>query len=345
MSQIPAALFPHSGLSTRELSAVLSLLSPLTVFVPWHMEPGEALAEEIPKEAVRAARPPEEFQPPEGFDRTLSDYKQWILRNADRSLLSSLKAGAASGDEDDPLWEIRSSIRKGGLDLRAVQSEVTTRWHLVLHLARELEEQRGEADRILGDLRMQKSPLDGATEEPEEARGLFDDLPGFSWGPEAVPAHPAPVVEAWVGLFGTLLEPEAFLVTLEKVYVDYLAELWSEVRDNPSGPPALRFQIPDLSAEDPEEVVRLRREHLSDSAATRLKEILSGFGEQPEEDLLALSKEAEALAAWRRPSAGEGRIVFTAVRFVKGLSDMRIGRSPFPVGFWDRTLLYLEKPL
>ncbi len=345
MTHIPAVLFPHSGLSGPELSAALSLLAPLSVCVPWHVEPGEAVPPGVPEEAVRVVRPPEELKPADGFRRMLADYKQWILKHADRSLLSSLKAGVALGDEDDPLWEIRSRIRSARPEPPQGDARAATRWHLVLHLARELEEQRGEADRILNDLRLQRSPLEGVSDELDETRGLFDDLPGFQWGPGAVPAHPAPVVEAWTGLFGGLPGPGALLLTLERSYVDYLAGIWAEACDNPSGPPAVRFRLPDLSGEDAARVFRLRGEHLTEPAAKRLGEILRGFGERPEEDLRALSGEAEGLASWCPRDPARGGIVLTAVRLTGPPGDSE-KRARHPLArLWGTTLLSMEKPL
>lgn len=345
MSNIPAILFPHSDLSRAELGKILSLLGPLKVHLPWHMNVSEALIDAPPEDAVRILRPQERAKPPEdGFRKALAEYRSWARLHPDRSPRTFLKTGAAPPGEEDPLWEIRERIRRDGPSTPPGEEDETLRWHLILHLARELESQRDEADRILDALRRKKSPLEGLTDDLDEDHGLFDDLPGFDWAPETSSSDPSPVLRAWIHLFGARIDSHDVLVTLDRRYVDHLAGLWIEACEAPvATPPSLAFSYPDLSAHALETVIGLKKTHFSTEQARELQDILLTFGQDTSADPQSLSDRAEALSDFAPEDASSGRIALRAVSLpsspcAEGLPNA----DPLLEAFLGRVLIFLE---
>jgi hypothetical protein len=345
MSNIPAVLLLHSDLSRTELGKILSLLGPLTVPLPWHMNPSEALLDAPPEDAVRVLRPQEDVKPPEdAFRRALAEYRAWARLHPDQSSRSFLKTGAAPHGEEDPLWDIRQRIRQHGPSRPPEGQDDTLRWHLVLHLARELESQREEADRILNALRRKKSPLEGLTDDLDENHGLFDDLPSFDWAPESSSSDPSPVLRAWIRLFGTRIDARSLLVTLDRRYVDHLAGLWMESSGSPfSPPPSLAFSYPDLSAHSVERIIELKKTHFTKKCPRELQDLLLSFGKDPAADSQALSSRAEALADFAPQDLSSGRIALQAVHLppLPG-AGVTPDADPLLEAFQDRTLIFLE---
>lgn len=348
MSNIPAVLFPHSDLSRSELGKILSLLGPLTVFLPWHMNASEVLINAPSEDGVRVLRPGEGAKPTEdGFRRALAEYRTWARLHTDRSPRSFMKTGVSPHGEEDPLWDIRQRIRQNGPASPPAGQDEALRWHLVLHLSRELESQRKEADRILNALRRKKSPLTGLTDDLDENHGLFDDLPGFDWAPETSSSDPAPVLRAWIRLFGARIDSRDILVTLDRRYVDHLAGLWIEACEAPvSTPPSLELSYPDLSAHTLETIIGLKKTHWTEDRTRELQDLLLSFGQDPAADSHAASGRAEALSEFAPEDLPSGRIALRAVYLpplpsAGGLAEA----NPLLEAFLGRTLIFLENAI
>lgn len=343
MQPNPAALFPHAGLSRTELGKILALFCPLRVFVPWRMEPAEVLSQDLPSACVEIHRPPEALDPGDSFGRAIADYREWVRIHLDRSGLDLLKTGAGP-KEEDPLWEIRQKIRDREGPAGGQGGAASFRRHMLLHLAREMEEQRTEADRILDALKRTRSPLDGLTDDPEEIRSLFEDLPGFNWTPEAGRYDAMPIVEAWLGLFGTVLDPGDPVVTLDRRFVDLLTGLWTESADPPvSAPPAIRFPYPDLSGHPLDRILEIRAEHAAEDAVRELRAVLLEPGMAAGADTELLSRRAAELADFCPEGLRSGWVNLTAVFLPRRPEFEEAGPETLPPPeLLDRPLVFLE---
>ncbi|MEW6668101.1 MAG: hypothetical protein AB1512_23050 [Thermodesulfobacteriota bacterium] len=275
-----AVLFPHSGLSEEGLGRILSFFEHLTLFLPWHMEEPEI--EGGGMGCLKVVRPPEAMKPVTGFRGLLSEYRRWMADNDLRGYTPLLRASLGGGRQAEPTTqEIREALRPGpgGNPTRA--PDEFTRWHLVLHLYRLMEEQEEEASRVLAALRERSSPLRGVIEEEAE-EGLFDDLPPFEPNRIEEPQELERVCEAWFGLFAGMLLERDLLVTRNRRLFAYLSGSWQE-RYGAEGLDAhpVSWLWPDLFGIGIEALGRERSRVFQDECARELRRAFKEFRKGP----------------------------------------------------------------
>ena len=296
---LSAVLFPRFSLQESDIKKILSFFDTLTLFQPWFMERPVFISETDGLDDIRILNPPINLKPEEGFKARLSEYHNWIKHNQDKGYIEFLKATQGMGSAEDTTWEIRRVLRQAGQNASTPEKEETLRWHLILHLAQEAEDQWSEADRMLKALKERKSPLKGAVEEEDEV-GLFEDLPPFE--PELIMGeyNLRQIFDAWFSLFGDYLTGNELFVTFNRHVMDYVAEL----RDNFGAgeeavhSPAIEFKFPDLSHLTLENLSEIKRKFLKDGKIRDFKKLIqktvkNRAYELPELDKLA--KEFEAL--------------------------------------------------
>lgn len=344
MHSIPAVLFPHALITQRQLERILSLFGPLKVFVPFQMSLPDILAGGLPPGLVEIRHPPEGMDPGADLKQALNEYLSWLQANPDRSGLGFLKTGTVPEQGEDSVWRIRQHIRQGGMTPSNKDTAESFRNHLLLHLENEFEQLRGEAGRILSRLKEFKSPLKGLAEDSEEIDTLFRDLPGFEWPPETGPGDPYPVMKAWLGLFGSLLEPGDLLISPDHRYVEFLTELRTEAAEPPDKPPeALRLAYPDLSGRPLEDIAAIRRERLSGEAVQELRTLLLEKAGRPGTDQDYLSRRTAELTGLPIEGPLEETVILKAV-FLPPLPDTTApaGKRSPPPELLGRTIIYLE---
>lgn len=256
----PVVLFPHSSLSEKEMRSIVSSFGPLTIFQPWNMEPPPFVLEGDYRDAVQVLNPPSHMKPGDGFKGLLSEYKTWIRQHRDKSRAAFLKVGPSPESDGDATWEIREALREPSRALlgishagRAAPStrrhkwdeQPALRWHLILHLAREMEEDRREADRMLRELQDKESPIKGLLGE-EEVKNPLADLTQFESDLQKTLYPMGPVIEAWWALFSGYLKGDERLLTLSRTVMDYVSE----------------GLVPDSIRDEKRALERLSREHV-----------------------------------------------------------------------------------
>ncbi|MBW2030333.1 MAG: hypothetical protein JRJ31_14825 [Deltaproteobacteria bacterium] len=318
MDDLTANLFPHTYLGEEGAKRVLSLFDSITICVPWYGEPPRVSGR---INGVSIKYPPESLHPGKGFLSLLSEYRNWINQHADKSTLDFLKASRDREADEETTWDIRRSLRRMGGEQETPPAEnIPLRWHMILHLARELEEQREEADQVLKRLKHRKSPLEGVLDEDSELKSLFEDLPGFSEGPPAGSAEIAPILEAWLGLFGGNLGPRGFLVTVNPAVMEEVAELWEGEKDfqGPLGENMVTFQWPDLSSLHLGEISEARRAMLEDDRLKQIRTLLEAVDEDPRGALKRLQEEAHKLTLDEYPKAFRATLRYLDPDLVEG---------------------------
>lgn len=210
-----AILFPHSFLSEGARRRLLAAFSFISVCKPWYMD--EAVSPEGDSDVIRVVRPPKALRPPQDFPRLLAEYRLWMSQNQGCGLMVSEMGEEAT-------WDIRRAIRQGDGRPRTKGGEDALKWHLILHLYRELEESRLMADELLLHMRSKQSPLAEAIGESFPTTGVLDDLPVGGSYPAVGEGRLGQVIQAWFGLFGPSVPKEAVLVTLTSEVLVWAAE-------------------------------------------------------------------------------------------------------------------------
>ncbi|MBW1781876.1 MAG: hypothetical protein JRL30_14185 [Deltaproteobacteria bacterium] len=243
MKTTSAIIFPHTYLPESNIKRIASSFGTITIFVPWYMEPVTGLASHTA--SLNILRPAEHTRPPEDFKRLLSEYRLWMQQNQRHAAPVSTETG------EDTTWEIRQSIRKTGKAGIAPADDHAFKWHLILHLERELEENLASADEILLRMKAKKSPLEEALEETNPSQDLFEDLPLSGVYPSTGEHHLGQILTAWFGLFGGMVQDDSILLTLDARVMAYAMGLFEAEPNKPyekEGAPFLKtVYLPRLS--------------------------------------------------------------------------------------------------
>lgn len=213
-----------SGENQRKL---LALFEGLTICLPWFLPPPSQPQDGVDSTRMQVLFPPENLKPREDFRRLLSEYKAWISWNRDKGYANFLRASREAASQEDPLWEIRRTLREMGRDSFPLPEGHILKWHLILHLARDFEENRSEAEKMLRELKQQESPLKEALGEDSPLHGLLEDLPVSMTDFYAEERYLSQVIEAWFGLFAGYISDQA-LITLDQNVFGYCEKIFKD---------------------------------------------------------------------------------------------------------------------
>lgn len=242
-------LFPHTHINNSDLKRILPLFGQITICQPWFMDPPQLLPEYQDPSLVDIIQPPVNLKPKKDFRRLLSEYQHWIRHNQDKGYADFLKMAGELASSEDTLWELRQIIRDMGKDSSAEKENYALKWHLILHLAREIEESSAMAVEMLMQARQQKSPLEEALGEGSSLEDFFKDLP-----PLEIPMdedHLRQVFEAWFGLFGKSVHNHDFFLTLNSHVMNYVTDIFEhEFAEASAGTDAPYSPEPKLSQND-----------------------------------------------------------------------------------------------
>jgi hypothetical protein len=302
IEDLPAILFPHAHLPESTVKKILSFFGPLTVCQPWFME-RPILGSGAEADEVQVLRPPDNLKPEKGFGTRLSEYRRWIEQNSDKGYTDFLQVSQENDLTENTTWEIRQMIRRGRRQTSAPQEDPSLKWHLILHLAQDVEDHKMEADKALEALKEKDVPLKGIVEESEDMESLLGDLSPFESEPKGEEYRLKQILEAWVALFGGYLKSNDLLVTSSRQVVGYVNDLWKESQneDQGQGLAPIRFGFPDLSQYSLEEIIEIKKTRLNDQKIREFKENLLDSGKSGANQwsrLEALAREVEASCPW-----------------------------------------------
>jgi hypothetical protein len=233
MNNLSAILFPNSYLPESFAETIQSIFGRITICQPWFMDGPMPKAKSEGFSSIRIVRPAESLKPEGHFKRLLSEYRLWMAQNRDRGYTAFLNAIREAGLSEDNPWEIRQMIRQTGKESPVSQEDNSLKWHLILHLAREFEENRLEEEEMLSRVKHQKSPLAQALGDGVPAKGMFEDLPQSEKSLFVDKHHLGQVIKAWFGLFGGHLQDHALLITLDRHVMEYVTDIFEGETGHP----------------------------------------------------------------------------------------------------------------
>jgi len=345
MNDRQVILFPHSYLSKSKIEKVLTLFGSLTIFQPFFMEQPALLNEREDLENVKIMTPPTHLNPGEEFKTLLSEYHTWMDQNQDRGYKEFLKRYQEARLTENNTWEIREMIRRVEKYASIPEKAHTQRWHTILHLAREVEDQRREADRLLKKLKQKDSLLKGAIEDIDPKKNFLEDLPQFESEPLMDDHILREVVEAWFALFGGYLQDHELLITFNPDVMNFCSQFmkdsWIEIGKTPD--PDITFRFPDLSHQTSENQTVAEKRSFDESKLTEFKDLIREFRKDPEGNLLTLnelSKEIEASFKWDLFD----RTLNIKMRYIPTITDSGYPRTDrLFYRFSNKTIILMEE--
>jgi hypothetical protein len=284
MNELAAILCPDSSAPEKRLKVILSFFGSVQIGIPWFMDERVPLSQ---SGAVGILRPPPELRPSRDFAALLAEYRRWIRTSRDRGFDAFLAFKEQESHGEEATWQIREELRHGGGRPDHDQTRNALKWNLYLHLAREIEEKKHEAEELLKALKTKDSPLKGVTEE-ETASGPLSDLPEGEDSTALSEGGRTQVLEAWFSLFEGHLRGEGVLLTLSPAMFQHMSDTWEEW----AGAPAyteMEIRVPDFSRLGLPELfeARSRFQHSREGAVLKeaAVEFLSGHREASREEM------------------------------------------------------------
>lgn len=294
-----AILFPHTSLPGEILKKLCEFFRPITICQPWFMTPPVSSDEDIEAGSIRIVNPPDSMKPENAFDNLLMDYQRWADLNSGRHYADIVRMDRPDDPGEDSTWGIRQMLGRMIRPDAPVEKNNILKYHLILHMAREIEIQRYEADKIRRELSRKRALLEGSIEKADNIDNLLGDLPGFDLKSGLDESNLKRITEAWCALFVGQLTQGGILVTTSLDVLDYICEAWEKMnpeKDNVDNS-MIRFDIPCVGQDRYGEI----------------GELLVSFGDDPDKKIAAL----EELAGEFRPSEGKetsGRIIGITVK-------------------------------
>jgi hypothetical protein len=223
-----ALLFPHTCIRPAHLERALRHFRPLSLCLPWHTESSFSRPDSPYAPSVRICRPPLALKPPDDFGALLSGYMGWAEDHRGGGYAAFIKTLQDGLTGEETSWEIGKMIRTGGPPALDDCKEKALQWHLVLRLAHQTEENRGEAEDLLRRVKGMRSPLEEALGGEPAGPDLLADLPPFRSDPPIPAQRLDRILEAFAGLFREPLQTHEVLLTLDPRVLAHLKERFGD---------------------------------------------------------------------------------------------------------------------
>jgi hypothetical protein len=344
INEVPVIVFPHADPPEPTVKKILSFFGPLTIFQPWFMERPIFGSGANEANAVQVLRPPDNLKPEKGFVTRLSEYRHWIEQNSDRGNTEFLQVNQDNDLTENTTWEIRRMIRRGGQQTSAPREDLALKWHLILHLAQDVEDQKLEADKALKRLKEKDVPLKGIVEDSEGMESFLGDLSPFESEPMGGEYRLRQVLEAWIALFGGYLKENDLFVTSSRQVMGYVTELWKESQNENQGEglASVQFRFPDLSQRSSRDLAETKETRLNDEKIRELKVLIQHLGKNGANQvsrLEALARDIESSCPWES-SEGLLNIIATYLPSIAESDQVPMGKIIKALG--NKTLVLVE---
>ena len=222
-------IFPPLGLDQQMLDRASLLFGAIGICIPWYMDEPIGKKGNATTPVYPIFRPPEERKPSECFPKMLQEYRVWMRAHVGRSASIFLSTERENRENDESSWEIRKMVRKGVQSEAAEQQKhEILKWHLMLHLAAQLEQEQEKAEHALRQTMQFGSPLKEALGEETDGTDFLADLSPQLLRPKSEVEQVEEICYAWLGLFGERVQKAALLVTFSKEIFQFLSTLFEE---------------------------------------------------------------------------------------------------------------------
>ncbi len=216
-------LFPHCAVPKIVWDKIPSSFFPITICKPWYMHSEE-------RDGVNVILPDERLKPPDGFLELIKEYKGWVQDQGKGNALFAIFQQNFPTQEEG-LRHIKTLIKgvKGVKEEIAEDLKASISWHLILHLATELELNQYDVDQALKAMEKESSPLLGIAEGASQSlEYLFKDVPDSIDNPLLDETIIIEVIKAWIELFGNHVDKDSIFLTFNKSLFYFLKSRFEE---------------------------------------------------------------------------------------------------------------------
>ncbi|MBN1850550.1 MAG: hypothetical protein JW932_18420 [Deltaproteobacteria bacterium] len=337
-------LFPHSFVPQILQKRIVDIFGQLTICYPWFLESPSFMQEGIDDGHIKILFPPEELKPSERIQKMIVEYHQWIKRNQGWKYAGVLQNELAENYGENATWEIRQALRQISNNDQDNNKEMALKWHIILHLAKAIEEQRLEAEAALNKIRHMRPLLDGSVEEAGDIHQLVGDLSPFEQEPSFTHFHFTQISEAWFGLFGDYLREGDTLLTFNRHFMEYLSEKWDDlcIDEKSLNRQIIPFKIPDLTHLPQGEQTALRQKYHMNTRLERMKDLIFDLEGNPARNLAGLDALSdEFIGAF--PMDISRRNVMIHLKYLSPISGQGLSKGEAVLqNLSHRTLLFVE---
>jgi len=294
------------------LKEMVPFFSPIGLCLPWE----KAMPVIVDEQTITALYPPDDLKPDISFERTLNDCLQWLEEQGEKSRVELLKAGPGTGVSEESLYQIRHLLTSRESDA-SITRNMTNRWHLLMHLADKIEENRKEANRMLDALKKRPSPLADSLDQTGKSGYPLETLTEINNDSLLNNTHITHYLSAWFGLFKSLIKDDRILLTLNSQIFNNLSEKWDmfcgkkELQEEKG----IYFKFPLVSSLDPKEQERLKTDEAVKEKCAQFKEMISTKDSDPVQKKTYLEKIIREFEAMFSDDMLKNHMLFTLLFF------------------------------
>jgi hypothetical protein len=215
--------YTHSGLSF--LDEITPCFSPVKIYIPW----GGTVPGCTDNRDIITVYPPEEYKPEADLNALLGECYGWAYEQGEKSRKEIIKTGHTVPTSNESLRHIKTVLASRISDTS--EKDTILRWHMLLHLANRLEENRADANKMIENLKKKPSPLLDNADLTESTRYPLENLRGIDSDSFINDAIVKLLVRAWHGLFNSMIDKGDMLLTFDRHIFDHLSAEWDIYND------------------------------------------------------------------------------------------------------------------
>ena len=319
--------YTHSGLTL--INEITPCFSPIKIYIPW----GGVIPEYVDNRQIIASFPPEEFKQDADFNMLLNECFSWAYEQEEKSRKEIIKTGHTNPTSNESLRRIKTILANRISDTS--QKDMIIRWHMLLHLANRLEENRNDANRMLEDLKKKPSPLLDNADLTENTKYPLENLRGLE--PEFLinDTNIKLLLRAWHGLFNSRIDKGDILLTVDRRIFVYLSEEWySSCFKDLKTPEIVTYKSPLFNRADTDSAELKMGNNIRNIVSSEIT---------PEDKIITLKKLTSEFEARFREKTADNYILFS-ILFFQPPEKLDLGENDSFLNFLSgRMLIFAEK--
>ena len=323
-------LISYANTDLPFIDEIIPCFSPVKIYVPW----GGTFPEYIESSEIITLYPPEELKPETDFNMLLDECFKWAYEQSEKSRKEIIKTGHTNPTSNESLRHIKTILSNRISDTS--EKDMILRWHMLLHLAIRLEENRNDANRMLENLNKKPSPLLHNADLTENTRYPLENLRGIDSDFFINDTNIKMLLGAWYGLFNSLIHNGDMLLTIDRRIFDHLSDEWDNLNNNSDlkNPAIISFKCPMFKSAD----IKIREITIGDYIQNIVKS-----EETPEDKIIALKKLTSEFESMFQAESEHNHILFSLLLFRPAEKSEEVINAPVLKFLSGRALIFAEK--